>query len=186
MFTTFPCKPHPTSHNLDRYNTLPVPWETHCFVSYVIILQHIVSRHIWRSHSKHLNTTQLCAISSVHMHPSTMIIVSYMMSSFIGQHLMVCSHMLLEHYTQAMCGVWETLFTYHTCVLSLMSFFQLLHRISGEATLTVDLFRSRLLLQFCKPMINHSICSLGQGWYVERGDVSKWWHKCQLDWKTQQ
>ena len=160
----------------EKHTVLSVMWSSYN------ILFHII--YIWRSHSKHSNTTQLFAIPSVHTHPSTMIIVSYMMSSFIGQHLMVCSHMLLEHYTQTMCGVWETLFTYRTCVLSLMSLFQLLRSISGEATITVDLVRSRFLLRFCKPVINHSICGLGQGWYVQRSDVSKWWHKYQLDWKT--
>ena len=184
MFTTMPYKPYPTSHNLDWYNTISVLWETHSLVSYVIILQHIVSHHIWCFHFVHSSTTRLLAIPSVHTRLSTMIIFNYMMSSFIGQHLMVCSHMLLEHYTQTMCGVWETLFTYRTCVLSLMSLFQLLRSISGEATITVDLVRSRFLLRFCKPVINHSICGLGQGWYVQRSDVSKWWHKYQLDWKT--
>ena len=159
-------------------------YEKHTVWSVMWSSFNIVSHHIWCSHFNHSSTTRLLAIPSVHTRPSTMIIFNYMMSSFIDQHLMVCSHMLLEHYTQTVCGVRETLFTYHTCVLSLMSLFQLLRSISGEATLTVDLLRSRFLLRFCKPVINHSICGLGQGWYVQRSDVPKWWHKYQLDWKT--
>ena len=141
-------------------------------------------------HDVHISITRmlhdcLLYLSSQHTRPSTMIIFNYM-SSFIRLQLMVCSHMLLEHYRQTVCGVWETPLTYHTCVLSLMSLFQLLRSISGKATLTVDLLRSRLLLRFCKRGINDSLCGLGQRWYIQRGDVSKWRHKHQLDWKTQQ